>query len=338
MFGNVIDVDLVQKRPLARIHAMQGETKVRTATFKLLNDGVGWIIPEEASVTVHYRRVDGSGGSYETLEDGTSAVNYKGASNISVWLSNAVCAKAGTVTLTVELKKDGATIVTWPVLVLVSANPGCQDPVDYVEAVKWPANKYLGTDEKGNVVAKTAPEGGEGSSAATYTIDATEVLKVDFAETEAKSIDITESVNAEEIIAAANAGNMLRLKFLNADNAVVEIALDGRVDGASYTLFTGIAENPFFSSYCQFELGIRTVDEVLKVGVEYHLNPMAEKGQAEDVIVKLDLSGYYDGIIKRIYADGGESNLDVTFDANGNPIKFSNGVEEFTVVWPAEGA
>lgn len=222
MFGNVIDVDLVQKRPLARIHAMQGETKARAAAFTLRNDGVAWSIPEGVSVTVHYRRVDGSGGSYKTLEDGTSAVYAASSNLIVVWLSNAVCAKAGTVTLTVDLKKDGATIVTWPVLVLVSANPGCQDPVDYVEAVKWPANKYLGTDEKGNVVAREAPGGGNGA--------------------------------------------------------------------------------------------------------------------AVEQFLTLDLSGYYDGIIKRIYADGGESNLDVTFDANGNPIKFSNGVEEFTVVWPAEGA
>lgn len=175
-------------------------------------------------------------------------------------------------------------------------------------------------------------------SAAKYIIDATSVLRLDFAETESKSVDLTETVNAEELLAAANAGNMIRLKFLNADGAVVEIALNGRVVGNSYTLFTGIAENPFFASYSQFELGIRTVDGATKISLEYHLNPMAEKGQAEDVIVKLDLSGYYDGIIKRIYADGGESNLDVTFDANGNPIKFSNGVEEFTVVWPAEGA
>lgn len=175
-------------------------------------------------------------------------------------------------------------------------------------------------------------------SAAQYIIDATSVLRLDFAETESKSVDLTETVNAEELLAAANAGNMIRLKFLNADGAVVEIALNGRADGNSYTLFTGIAENPFYASYSQFELGIRTVDGATKISLEYHLNPMAEKGQAEDVIVKLDLSGYYDGIIKRIYADGGESNLDVTFDANGNPIKFSNGVEEFTVVWPAEGA
>ena len=175
-------------------------------------------------------------------------------------------------------------------------------------------------------------------SAAKYIIDATSVLRLDFAETESKSVDLTETVNAEELLAAANAGDMIILKFLNADGAVVEIALDGRVNGNSYTLFTGIAENPFFASYSQFELGIRTVDGATKISLEYHLNPMAEKGQAEDVIVKLDLSGYHDGIIKRIYADGGESNLDVTFDANGNPIKFSNGVEEFEVVWPAEGA
>lgn len=174
-------------------------------------------------------------------------------------------------------------------------------------------------------------------SAAKYIIDATSVLRLDFAETESKSVDLTETVNAEELLAAANAGNMIRLKFLNADGAVVEIALNGRVNDNSYTLFTGIAENPFFASYSQFELVIRTVDGATKTGLEYHLNPMAEKGQAEQFLT-LDLSGYHNGIIKRIYADGGESNLDVTFDANGNPIKFSNGVEEFEVVWPAEDA
>lgn len=66
--------------------------------------------------------------------------------------------------------------------------------------------------------------------------------------------------------------------------------------------------------------------------------PEGGNGAASEQFLTLDLSGYYDGIIKRIYADGGESNLDVTFDANGNPIKFSNGTEEFEVVWPAEDA
>ena len=50
-------------------------------------------------------------------------------------------------------------------------------------------------------------------SAAKYIIDATSVLRLDFAETESKSVDLTETVNAEELLSAANAGNMIRLKF-----------------------------------------------------------------------------------------------------------------------------
>ena len=71
----------------------------------------------------------------------------------------AVCDKAGPVTVTVELSQGNSVIATWPIVVQVMPNPGARDPVEYVEATKWEANKYLGTDEQGNVIAKDAPTG-----------------------------------------------------------------------------------------------------------------------------------------------------------------------------------
>ena len=54
--------------------------------------------------------------------------------------------------------------------------------------------------------------------------------------------------------------------------------------------------------------------------------------------VHMDMSGYENGVIVLKYADDSIMNVYVTFDENGNPIKFSNGVDEFTITWPAEEA
>lgn len=55
--------------------------------------------------------------------------------------------------------------------------------------------------------------------------------------------------------------------------------------------------------------------------------------------IEMDLSGFEsEENIKLIYADGGFMDIKVTFDIQGNPIRFSNGENVFEIVWPEETA
>ena len=51
--------------------------------------------------------------------------------------------------------------------------------------------------------------------------------------------------------------------------------------------------------------------------------------------IKMDLSGFEtEGKIRLIYADDGIMDINVTFNNQGKPIKFSNGEDVFELVWP----
>ena len=54
--------------------------------------------------------------------------------------------------------------------------------------------------------------------------------------------------------------------------------------------------------------------------------------------ISMDMTNYEAGKIRLTYANDEAMDVSVEFDANGNPIKFSNGTEEFTVTWPEEVA
>jgi len=211
-----ISIDVRRPGVMPRVYAIQGEKNSRMIAYTLHENGENWAV-DGATATVRFRRGDGTGGSYTAPDEGGPELSVL-ANVVLVPLTQAVCAKAGPVTLVVELSKDGTLIATWPTVVTVAANPGCslvpepEDEEAHTDCVK--SVNGIPPDEDGNVEIKTA------------------------------------------------------------------------------------SEQP----------------------------------------VHMDISGFYDGLIVLDYEDGGKMNIDVTFDANGNPVKFSNGTEDFTITWPAEEA
>lgn len=327
--SSTIRIDVNRPGIVPRLYAMQGEKNVRHVLFDLYEDGVAWEPGENVTAEVHFRRADGTGGSYSEPDEGGPAFSVL-ASIVGIPINEAVCAKAGPVALSVELSADGAVIATWPVTVMVEANPGCQAPVEDTE------------------------QGSGGSGGATpYVIDATSI-KVDFGDTAIRLAVLTDIVNVDELLAAHEAGREIRMKtgVKNYDSGEVEVKLDDYYEGADFHEFRGFACLSVLS-YSMFFLHIDSDGDVT---LQYVANPMGavvktvngvapdpETGDvtvetAKETPIHTDLSGYYDGTIVLKYADGGSMNVAVTFDANGNPIKFSNGAEEFTITWPAEEA
>ena len=163
-----MDVALPGAAPV--VHAVQNDKYSRKIIFGLYKNGAEWEIPEGTTAIVHYQKPDGTGGSYDTLPDGSSAWSIMGKS-VHVQLAPQVCTVAGTVRLAVSLLSGDAQLSTFSVKILVQARPGAAltsedyyNVPSFVAASGWGANMYLGTDENGNVVAKDAPTGGGGGS------------------------------------------------------------------------------------------------------------------------------------------------------------------------------
>lgn len=164
-----INMDLSKGGGTPQIKAVQNDKYSRNIEVSLFSDGEPWHIPEEATGIVHYFKPDGSGGSYDTLPDGTTACTL--AENaVTVALAPQVCTAEGVVRLTVSLVKGASELHTFPLLVHVLPNPEINTPSETYVSLSgalpyggWKPNAYLGTDGGGNVVTKNAVEGSGGS-------------------------------------------------------------------------------------------------------------------------------------------------------------------------------
>ena len=114
------------------VETVQGDT-ARAVEFTLLAEETAWTVPEGATAMIRYRRLlDGSGGTYDTMPDGTSAYLISG-NQVTVYLTSQVLSAAGVLELQVTLIKDGAELTFFSVPVRVQANltDAAMTPEDY---------------------------------------------------------------------------------------------------------------------------------------------------------------------------------------------------------------
>lgn len=166
-----ITMDLSNPAPAPVIHAVQDDQYSRNLELTQLSNGIPWIPPEGTTAIVSYRKSDGTGGNYDALPDGTTAVTISG-NIITVALAPQVLTFPGVVRLSVGLINGSSKLYTFSVLIDVQANPGLTAISDNYFKIAgalsdsgWEPNMYLGTDYDGNVVVK---EVGGGSSGATF--------------------------------------------------------------------------------------------------------------------------------------------------------------------------
>ena len=159
-----IEIDLAERWPKETISMVQGDISSRAVEIALTANRIPWE-PEGVTGTVIYRRADGSGSSYDTGPDDKPACTIEG-NIVTAQIAPAVLAVPGEVQVTVALSAEGKTLHTFVFAINVQRNPGYKStPVDdyymtgCVPNSGWEADKYLGTDENGNVVVKDAPEG-----------------------------------------------------------------------------------------------------------------------------------------------------------------------------------
>lgn len=115
------------------IDAVQGDENARSVEISLTCNHLPWNIPEDASALVRYRKSDGTGGIYNTMEDGSAATKVEG-NVITARLAKQVLTVPGLVAAQVEVSKEGKIVSTFTFFIMVQADPsiGVVESEDYV--------------------------------------------------------------------------------------------------------------------------------------------------------------------------------------------------------------
>lgn len=158
-------LDLQEKQSDPVIRVMQDDQYSRDLELTITCRGQEWQPPENAAAQIRCRKPDGTSCNYDQLPDGTTACAIQ-ANVITVKLAPQVLTAPGKVNLSVSITLEQAKLHTFPLVLEVLRNPGISPMSQNYYKVAgsipdsgWEANKYLGTDADGKVVALDAPVG-----------------------------------------------------------------------------------------------------------------------------------------------------------------------------------
>lgn len=161
-----ITMELNRSRPLEPVCVMQDDRYSRDVCVLLTLDDDPWPIPDGARAVIHFEKADGTGGNYDTLPDGTAACSFSGNA-LTVSLAPQTCTVPGAVKLTVTLILGEKVISTFAFYLSVQRAVGLQAVSENYFKVAgaladsgWEPDMYLGTDEEGRVIARSAAAGG----------------------------------------------------------------------------------------------------------------------------------------------------------------------------------
>lgn len=125
-----IRMDLDRRGVTYRIDAMQDDRYSRNVELSLYSNGTPWMLPEDVHAAITYRKPDGSGGTYDTLPDGSCAWQVRD-NRVSVALAPQLSSVPGNVNLIVTLFRGDAKLSTFTLLLDVARNPAlitsCED-------------------------------------------------------------------------------------------------------------------------------------------------------------------------------------------------------------------
>ena len=158
------------------LEAVQDDRYCRNLSISLYAETNPWNPPKGTQAVVRFRKADGTGGEYDTLPDGERA--YAVSENVlTVALAPQVTTVPGIVELEICLYHGDAELNCFPVRLNVQENmkgllTGSEDyynVCDFVPRTGWEPNMYLGTDESGAVVTRSAPESGGASGSGSVS-------------------------------------------------------------------------------------------------------------------------------------------------------------------------
>ena len=175
-------MDLRRRGITPTVDAVQGEDNARILELELQDGGKPYRFPENMAVLIRYKKSNGQGKEYDSLEDGTLAWSVKG-NRLSVRLIPQMLSFPGWVEMSVSLVAEGAVVKTFPIRLNVApgAAPQEEDQAEYFRITGFlaaPGNAEKGqylqvtsVDEEGRVTGIRAVKlalpagGGDGAQA-----------------------------------------------------------------------------------------------------------------------------------------------------------------------------
>ena len=109
-------MDLLQSDPTMTVEAVQGDSCSRCLEFSLYAAGKPFMIPDNTSAIIRYKKTDKTGGEYDTLPDDARAWTIS-KNIITITLAPQVLTFPGNVDLSVTLLCDGRILTTFPVCI-----------------------------------------------------------------------------------------------------------------------------------------------------------------------------------------------------------------------------
>lgn len=105
MIHKTIRIDMTHSGPEPIVETVQNDSCTRSVGIELLADKAPWPVPEGVKASMAYRTMDGTGGWYDTLPDGTDACTIDG-NVVTVILAPQVMASAGLLTAVLVLQNE----------------------------------------------------------------------------------------------------------------------------------------------------------------------------------------------------------------------------------------
>lgn len=114
-------------KEIHKLDMVQGDTCTRAIAISLTANGSAFTVPPGTAAVVRYRKMDGTGGVYSTLPDGTSAWSIDG-NTVTVLMAPQVLTCHGTVWLSVALTCGSLVLGTFTFTLFVHENPAAVVP------------------------------------------------------------------------------------------------------------------------------------------------------------------------------------------------------------------
>lgn len=133
-----LQMDLSVRTAYPRLSMVQGDANTRAVAMTLTASGEPWNPERLDTVLIRYRKSDGTGGSYDTLEDARTAWTLEG-NLLTVFMAEQVLTVPGLVELQAALLRDGDCLATFGLQIQVEADPsiGTVTSCDYINWSKW---------------------------------------------------------------------------------------------------------------------------------------------------------------------------------------------------------
>ena len=133
-----ITMDFCVPGLVPRIHAVQGDSLTRQVAVTLLSDGRDWTIPAGTGAAIRYRKPDGTGGSYDSLPDGSCA--WAAAENVITFaLAPQMLTVPGCVEAQAVLVSGTDILATFSFQLIVTRDPSLDaiESEDYFNWLQW---------------------------------------------------------------------------------------------------------------------------------------------------------------------------------------------------------